>query len=135
MTMMTHPSQDTDLPVAILIKDRGKNKLVLPEAAAQIVLALARKMTSHGGVDKTRDVVKDKLWMPGLAQDIMDMVDNCLPCKQRKKHNLHDGEYMPVISSRSPGEMVYIKLITISVSRKDGDKYIMGSPDMCSYIP
>ena len=123
---MMHPSGDPDLPVGLLVKDGGKNKLVLPEAAAHIVLSQDHRMTGHGGVDKTWAAVKDVLCKPGLAQDI---VDSCIPCKQCKKPNLHEGEDVPLMSAQSPEEMVYMDLMAVSVPGNEGEKYIVSLID------
>ena len=48
---MAHPSGDPNLPVALMVKDGGKTKLVLTEAAKQIIIQRAHRMTVHGGVD------------------------------------------------------------------------------------
>ena len=129
LVLIRHPSGDPDLPMALMVADGGKNKLVLPEAAAQELIQRAHRLTGHGGVDKTRAVLKELFWKPGLAKDIADTLDMCIPCKQRKKPSLQDGEYVPILSARSPGEMVYMDLMSISVMGKEGERYVLSILD------
>ena len=79
LTVLRHPNGDPDLPQALMVKDGGKHKLVLPEACVQVIIQSAHRMTGHGGVDKTRAVLKDIFWKPGLAKDIVDTLDECIP--------------------------------------------------------
>ena len=58
-----------------MVKDGGKSKIVLPEAAATEIIQRAHHMTSHGGIDKTRAVLKEIVWKPGLAKDILDVIE------------------------------------------------------------
>ena len=50
---------------------------------------------------------------------MVDVVDSCIPCKQKKKPNLHEGEYMPVVTAQTLGEMVYMDLMSVSVPGSD----------------
>ena len=61
------------------MKDGGKPKLVLPEACAQQLVQRAHQATGHGRVDKVRAVLKHVVWKPGLAKDIVDTLDTCIP--------------------------------------------------------
>ena len=52
LTVLHHPSGDPDLPVCLMVKDGGKNKLVLPEAVSGKILMRAHAAVGHGGVEK-----------------------------------------------------------------------------------
>ena len=59
----------------ILTKD---GRIVIPKLLRKRILSLAHE--SHMGIVKTKALMKEKCWWPGMNQDIENMIKSCIPC-------------------------------------------------------
>ena len=62
-------------PEGIII--RG-TRIFIPQKLRKRAIALAHE--SHQGVDKTKALIREKIWYPHIDVRIKEMVDNCIPC-------------------------------------------------------
>ncbi|GFO29262.1 hypothetical protein PoB_005576700 [Plakobranchus ocellatus] len=55
------------------------NRIVIPEVLQKQVVKLAH--ASHQGVVKTKQLICEKVWFPGIDKMVEDHLKGCLPCQ------------------------------------------------------
>ena len=55
------------------------NRLVIPANLVQKAVELAR--ASHQGIVKTKKLIREKVWFPGIDKTVENKVKSCLPCQ------------------------------------------------------
>ena len=55
------------------------NRLVIPTNLVQKAVDLAH--ASHQGIVKTKKLIREKVWFPGIDKTVEDKVKSCLPCQ------------------------------------------------------
>ena len=66
-----------ELSVACGVVLRG-HRLVIPETLQQKVVAIAH--ASHQGIVKTKQLIREKVWFPGIDKQVEQSVKSCIPC-------------------------------------------------------
>ncbi|GFO01889.1 transposon ty3-g Gag-Pol polyprotein, partial [Plakobranchus ocellatus] len=56
-----------------------QNRIVIPEVLQKQVVKLAH--ASHQGVVKTKQLIREKVWFPGIDKMVEDHLKGCLPCQ------------------------------------------------------
>jgi len=54
------------------------NRIVIPKSLQQRILDLAHE--THQGVVKTKLMLREKVWWPGIDLEIEELIKNCIPC-------------------------------------------------------
>ena len=55
------------------------NRIVVPSKLRERAVALAH--VGHQGIVKTKSLIREKVWFPGIDKMVKDKVDNCLACQ------------------------------------------------------
>ena len=55
-----------------------ENRIIIPSSLRERTLKLAHEC--HMGIVKTKAMMRDKVWWPGIDADIDDLIKNCIPC-------------------------------------------------------
>ncbi|XP_073509147.1 tumor necrosis factor alpha-induced protein 8-like protein 3 isoform X1 [Phyllobates terribilis] len=55
------------------------NRLVIPQKLQSRVLDLAHE--AHQGVVKTKQLLREKVWFPGLDKKVEALIETCIPCQ------------------------------------------------------
>ena len=66
----------------IILKGR---KIVVPKELRGRVVAAAHE--GHQGIDKTKELLRAKVWYPGIDKDVKSVVSNCIPCQASVNSN------------------------------------------------
>ncbi|KAK3756278.1 hypothetical protein RRG08_066394 [Elysia crispata] len=69
-------SLSTDKSGSILIKN---NKLVIPRSLRHKCIDLAHE--GHLGIMKTKQLIRQKIWFPGVDAMVEDKIKNCISCQ------------------------------------------------------
>ena len=62
-----------------------KRLLVIPQSMINEILNQAHDLMGHQGIDKTLDLVRDRVWWPGHTRSVEDWILKCPACSARKK--------------------------------------------------
>ena len=68
----------TELSVSHGIIVRG-HRIVIPKSLRERVLSLAH--TGHQGIAKNKQLLRTKVWWPGIDKDVESLVKSCVPCQ------------------------------------------------------
>ena len=55
------------------------NRIVVPSKLRERAVDLAH--VGHQGIVKTKSLIREKVWFPGIDKMVKDKVDNCLACQ------------------------------------------------------
>ena len=55
------------------------SRLIVPQSLRSRVISIAHE--GHQGLVKTKQLIREKIWFPGIDKDVKNMIDNCLPCQ------------------------------------------------------
>ncbi|XP_061759305.1 uncharacterized protein K02A2.6-like [Nerophis ophidion] len=72
------------------------NRLVLPQTLQTRALALAHE--GHQGVVKTKQLLREKVWFPGIDKQSEELVSQCIPCQS----SVLRTEHQPLQMSELP---------------------------------
>ena len=73
-------------------------KLVIPKKLQMKVVELAHQ--GHQGIVKTKRLIREKLWFPGIDKLVEDKIQNCLACQASTLDS--KAKYEPLIMSELP---------------------------------
>ena len=60
-----------------------RNRIVVPSTLRKRMVSLAHE--NHLGITKTKSLLRDKIYFPGMDAQIESELSNCLPCKPTSK--------------------------------------------------
>ena len=103
-------------------------QIVIPQSLRMRTLKIAHE--SHLGIVKTKALVHDKVWWPGMDKAIEEMIKTCIPCLSMATPVKEPMKHLDTPMSK-PYEKVYIDLCGPFPS---GD-YVLGIIDACSRWP
>ena len=69
----------------VILRD---SRIVIPTALRQRALALAHE--GHQGLVKTKKLLREKVWFPGIDDQVKEMVEKCIPCQANGPENKPD---------------------------------------------
>lgn len=72
-----------------------ENRLVIPEHLQKTVVELAHE--GHQGIVKTKQLLRDKEWFPGINQLVEEICKNCIPCAASTPTKHHEPLQMTEI--------------------------------------
>ena len=61
------------------------NRIVIPTSLQQRALSLAHE--GHQGIVKTKKLMREKVWFPGIDRMVMKMINDCIPCQANGPEN------------------------------------------------
>ena len=61
------------------------NRIIIPKSLREKVINLAH--SGHQGVVKTKQLVREKVWFPGIDKDVEHVIRDCLPCQAVTNRN------------------------------------------------
>ena len=61
---------------SLLLRD---NQIVIPNTLRTQVLKLAH--IGHLGINKTKNLMRSKVWWPGMDRDVSNLIKTCIPCQ------------------------------------------------------
>ena len=61
------------------------DKIFIPHALRKQALALAH--TGHQGIEKTKSLLRTKIWYPKMDVEVTELIDNCPACQAVTKGN------------------------------------------------
>ena len=73
------------------------SRIVIPESLHQKAIDLAH--TSHQGLEKTKALLREKIWFPGIDSLVKDTITKCRPCQAVGKPNPPE----PLHMTENPG--------------------------------
>ena len=53
-------------------------RILIPHELRKRTIELAHE--AHQGLDKTKALIREKIWFPNIDIQIKDMIENCIPC-------------------------------------------------------
>ena len=67
-------------------KENDQSQLLIPEALVNEVIRENHSPVSaaHPGVRRTRDLIAQKFWWPGMRRSIEEYIKECVVCQRRK---------------------------------------------------
>ena len=87
--------------VRLVLRD---TRICIPESLPRRAVELAHQ--GHQGVMKTKAVIREKVWFPGIDKMVEERVKNCLPSKATSTKTASEPLQMTNITN--PGEEVNI---------------------------
>jgi len=66
----------------MLLKD---TRIVIPKSLAGKVVDIAHQ--GHQGIVKTKALLREKVWFPGIDKEVERKISNCIPCQACSKKN------------------------------------------------
>lgn len=54
-------------------------RIVIPESLQKRAIAIAHE--SHPGLNKTKSLIREKIWFPNIDKMVKDAIDRCIPCQ------------------------------------------------------
>ena len=117
--------QELMIKGGIILKD---DKIVIPKGLRKRVLQISHE--THQGITKTKELVKDKVWWPGMDKEIEELVRNCVPCLSMSNPDKEPLKHLDIPNTQ-PYEKVYIDICGPFPS---GD-YVLGIIDGCTRWP
>ena len=103
-------------------------RIIMPQSLKKRTLNIAHE--THMGIVKTKALVRDKVWWPGLDKDIEEMIKSCIPCLSMSTPSKEPMKHIDMPMS-NPYEKVYIDLCGPFPS----GEYVLGIIDACSRWP
>lgn len=99
--------------------DNGEERrqLVLPEVYRLKVLRSLHDESGHLGIDKTKELIKDRFYWPKMDSDIESYVKNCGRCIARKTIP-QKAAPLNQLTSRSPFDLVCIDFLSLEPDSK-----------------
>ena len=73
----------------IVLRD---TRIVVPTALREKALLLAHE--GHQGLVKTKKLLREKIWFPGIEEQAKQMIDRCIPCQANGPQNKPDPSQM-----------------------------------------
>ena len=55
------------------------SRLIVPQTLRARAISIAHE--GHQGLVKTKQLIREKIWFPGIDKDVKYMIDNCIPCQ------------------------------------------------------
>ena len=55
------------------------SRLIVPQTLRARAISIAHE--GHQGLVKTKQLIREKIWFPGIDKDVKHMIDNCVPCQ------------------------------------------------------
>ena len=62
-----------------------RNRVVLPTSLRQRAISIAHE--GHQGLVKTKKLLREKVWFPGIDKEVMVMIDQCVMCQASGPEN------------------------------------------------
>ena len=88
-----HPMKDEISVTSSGIILRG-NRIVIPQSLRQSVINIAHE--GHLGVVKTKQLIRQKIWFPGIDKRVEETIAKCIPCQathvEHSSEELHMSE-------------------------------------------
>ena len=81
-------------------------RIVIPKSLRARTLQLAHE--SHQGIVKTKALLREKVWWPGMDKDVEDMISKCIPCLSMAPKG--PPEPMKSFSMTSPWDKVHVDI-------------------------
>lgn len=106
---------------------RGSS-IVIPSSLRSRTLSLAHE--SHQGIVRTKALLREKTWWPGMNNQIEELIKNCVACLSVSKPNVEPMGHN-TSPLKSPWEKVHIDLC----GPFPGGIYLFGIIDSCSRWP
>lgn len=110
------------------VEDELLWKIWVPEGLRKGLMETSHNppSASHGGVDKTINLIKRQYFWPGMSKDIREFIANCQICKETKAPNcsLRPPMGSPAIAER-PFQNMYVDLIGPYPRSKSGNSFIL----------
>ena len=78
------------------------SRLIIPMALRQQALGIAHE--GHQGLVKTKQLLRGKIWFPGIDSAVKQLIDNCVTCQANGPENRPDPLQM---SPLPPGAMAH----------------------------
>lgn len=103
-------------------------QIVIPRSLRKRTLNIAHE--AHMGIVKTKALVRDKVWWPGLDDEIEKMIKSCIPCLSMSTPKKEPMKHLDMPMS-NPYEKVFIDLCGPFPS----GEYVLGIIDSCSRWP
>lgn len=60
----------------VILRD---HRLVIPKVLHRKVIDIAHQ--SHQGIVKTKQLIREKVWFPGIDKQVEEVVRSCIPCQ------------------------------------------------------
>ena len=71
-------------------------RIVIPAVLQQRTIDLAHQ--AHFGIDKTKSLIREKIWFPQIDNRVKSTIDHCLPCQAVRRPNPPE----PITTTRMP---------------------------------
>ena len=55
------------------------SRLIVPKSLRSRAISIAYE--GHQGLVKTKQLIREKIWFPGIDNDVKHLIDNCIPCQ------------------------------------------------------
>ena len=102
-------------------------KIVIPSSLRQQILRIAHE--THMGIVKTKNLLRDKVWWPGLSKQIEEMIKTCIPCLSMRTTKVE-----PMKHNNYPITKPWSK-VHIDLCGPFGNEYVIGIIDSFSRWP
>ena len=104
------------------------NRILLPESLQQKAIALAH--AGHQGLVKTKQLLRTKLWFPGIDKLVEEQISLCIPCQAVTDQKTHEPLHMTELPGRPWEEIA----ADFKGPLKDG-RYLLVVIDLYSRYP
>ena len=89
-------------------------QIVIPYSLESRILQIAHE--GHLGIVKTKQIIRDKVWFPGMGEKVESLIGNCLACQAQIESNVRVNPLMMNVMPSEPWKVVQID----HYSRPDG---------------
>ena len=98
--------------------------LVTPFVLVPEILKQMHGNGGHLGIEKTMAKVKDHFWWPGYSQGVVDWIEKCVPCSQKKKPSGNSKMPMKSVLVGKPMEMLGMDFVGPLPEAEDGNHFL-----------
>ena len=99
--------------------------VVVPKALVPEVLKQSHENGGHMGITRTKELIKERFWWPGVSLDVAEWIESCGPCEQKKKPVGNPRALMKSVPVGEPMRMWAMDFVGPLAETEDGNKYLL----------
>jgi RNA:NAD 2'-phosphotransferase (TPT1/KptA family) len=107
--------------------DKHPRRLVVPDSCRTEILQLSHDIPAagHQGVQRTKELIKQKYYWKGLGADVEKYILGCSQCNMQKKPNRHAKHPLTKYQAGAPMERVHLDFVGPLPRTDKGNEYIL----------
>ena len=118
-----------DLRVSGKVVQTKEGKIWIPSDRCQEMIRYTHELLSHAGIEKVTKYIKNNFEMHRMAEEVQNVIRNCLACQKIKVVTTKTKEINKTLSASEPFEKIYIDICGPLKETFRKEKYILAMID------